>query len=311
MNCLRRFFVNQHTDLYRNIPLVLATIPTKLHYSARSQVLSNTNRTSQTPTKNDNEQHYLDIVLDNIPSPWSKKQSKDNSDTTDVFKQWIKLRNLSEEDGHMLIRLKEHIMNGGHPDFPRLTKNENNEKCLKHWTDDYFTSIDKECFQWIKKQKQLYKDKTIHPYIHWKLLQLNVTLKWTRQPLQDRDFRWIGYHDDVLNHANTAELVAESDPLFPLHSKDEPLLKFLNPFYELWHETMPQTLKQLRLINANKEPKNESYIDKDDIRGTRIIKRFDVETNEWKYYIGPKDIDQQKIDDEILCNTDKTETETE
>ena len=121
----------------------------------------------------------------------------------------------------------------------------------------------------------------------------------TREPLQDRDFRWIGYHDDVLNSPDGVDAVAESDPLFPLHSKDQPLLKFLNPFYELWYQSMPPILKQLKLINANKEPK-ESFSDKDDIRATRIIKKWNHEAQEFRYYIGPKDIDQAKIDEEVL-----------
>lgn len=132
----------------------------------------------------------------------------------------------------------------------------------------------------------------------------------TREPIQDRDFRWIGYHDDVLNSSDGVDCVAESDPLFPLHSKDQPLLKFLNPFYELWYESMPSALKQLKLMNSDKEIK-ESLTDKDDIRATRIVQKWDYEAQEFRYYIGPKDIDQSKLDQEILYNKQNDEKETE
>ena len=105
----------------------------------------------------------------------------------------------------------------------------------------------------------------------------------------------------MLNNPESVGLVAESDPLFPLHSKDKPLLKFLNPFYELWYETMPPVLKQLRLMNADQYP-TESIVEKDDVRGHRIVRKWDPERKEWRYFAGPKDVDQAKIDEEVLYN---------
>ena len=136
---------------------------------------------------------WLDILLDKPPSPWADGKSstmnatiKDKSkmDTSKEFKDWIHARTLSVKDGILLFRLKEHIMNGGHPDFPRLRYKKNKDgsdtptQCLKHMTSDYYTSIDTECLQWIKKQRKLYRNRTIHPWLQWKLEQLNVTLEW-------------------------------------------------------------------------------------------------------------------------------------
>ena len=174
MNKLRRLFVvNKTIDCYCNIRLLLAGNHSKLYFSALSAKEEFGKAGKQEPEKN-----YIDILLDNIPPSWNSTQIPEKSDTTNAFKEWIKLKNLSEQDGKMLNRLKEHIINGGHPDFPRLYKTKDGEKCLKHMTDDYFTSIDTECFEWLKKQKALYQKRTIHPWLQWKLEQLNVTLEW-------------------------------------------------------------------------------------------------------------------------------------
>ena len=51
-------------------------------------------------------------------------------------------------------------------------------------------------------------------------------------------------------------LNSECDPLFPFGYRDDSnkQLKFLNPFYEMWYDTMPNVLKQLRLMRSNAEP---------------------------------------------------------
>lgn len=178
MNRLRRFRVaNKKINYQRNVRLLISGNHGKLYFSVLEKEAFPKQKPMAQPT-------FVDILLDNIPSSWSDTQKSEKSDTTNAFKEWVKLRELSEHDGKMLNRLKQHIINGGHPDFPRLTKikidgdEKNVKSCAKHMTDDYFISIDKECFDWIKQQKQAYRDRTIHPWLQWKLEQLNVTLEW-------------------------------------------------------------------------------------------------------------------------------------
>ena len=175
MNRLKRICVsNNKTHYYRNIRLLVIGNHTKLYFSVLETEPFPRQKPSPPPT-------FVDILLDHIPATWADSQEPGKSDTTNAFKQWVKLRELSEDDGKMLNRLKEHIKNGGHPDFPRLTKKAidgDAKSCAKHMTDDYFTSLDKECFDWLKKQKKAYRNRSIHPWLQWKLEQLNVTLEW-------------------------------------------------------------------------------------------------------------------------------------
>ena len=173
MNKLSRLRVaNKYIQLYKCIRYLLTINNSKLYYSAQIQ---------QQHEEDDKERpHRLDVLLQFIPEPWDYKQRiTETSPHTESFKDWCNNRKLTEEDGIYLSKLKQHLLNGGHPDFPRITKNsETNEKTQYHMTEHYYTSIDKLCFKWIKKQKRKYQNRTIHPWIQWKLEQLNVTLDW-------------------------------------------------------------------------------------------------------------------------------------
>ena len=171
LKCLR--IISKHTYYHRNKQLFLIGI----HHNKLSHSTESKHASQDSSDDNYGDKQYIKM-LDNIPSPWSDHQNSSKSDTTFAFKEWIECRSLFEEDGKMLNRLKCHILNGGHPDFPRLLKRENSEKSLQHLTNDYYSSIDQECFKWIKKQKKLYRNKTIHPWLQWKLEQLNVSLEW-------------------------------------------------------------------------------------------------------------------------------------
>ena len=176
-----------HFSFHRQLPLHRSRcihIFNKAHFTAASTQRHEDIKATE-PPKAAQSPTWLDFLLESPPAPWvDRRVHFSNKDTSQEFKEWISARSFSDEDGKMLFRLKEHIMNGGHPDFPRLLKEKDsdgtstNTKCLKHMTSDYYTSIDSECLKWIKKQRKLYRNRTIHPWLQWKLEQMNVTLEW-------------------------------------------------------------------------------------------------------------------------------------
>ena len=220
--------------------------------------------------------------------------------------------NISDYDMIQLYKLKYHIFCGGHPDFPRIKTNE----YRFHYTDGYWNSIDTSTFKWLIKQKLLYRNNKICPYICYQLKLLNVSLEWTRYPLMDRNHKWMGIYEEVVRGQETSQhngpqCNPESDPLFPHHetNKDD-TKKYFNPFFEVWYELMPDTLKQLRLMMAKKHPReyyqnksinnddNEAcmFFENDEIRGKVMTKYYDWELKQWIITTGTKDINTEIYD---------------
>ena len=155
----------------------------------------------------------LDIPWDNNqrPNVYSKKimpnddepikQHPKNSEKylkerlSESFQKWCQRHKISLYDGLMLYRIEENSVAGRHPDFPRrhplyldeandgkniseIFDNEQGNNSFDYYTKYYWTSIDTQCFRWIQKQRILYRNNRINPWIQWKLEQFNVTLDW-------------------------------------------------------------------------------------------------------------------------------------
>lgn len=141
----------------------------------------------------------INVILENIPKPYHTVD-KNISNISPEFTNYCNKRNLEIDDGLHLHDLMHHILCGGFPDFPRtrnntfnnnedvrystkvnyniMPENERNINSLQEYTKDYWTSINTQAFLWLMKQKRLYYKREIHPWIHYKLSQLNVTLEW-------------------------------------------------------------------------------------------------------------------------------------
>ncbi|ETO13469.1 hypothetical protein RFI_23905 [Reticulomyxa filosa] len=208
---------------------------------------------TQTPVK-DEPVSRIDIMAypdetDEIEEKDIEEKNKSDEVLRLQLVQFAKKFQIAYEDALNLSKLKKYIdHDGGHPDFPR--------KSIKK--EDWDT-LDTAVFKWICKQRILYQHGQINPWIQWQMEQLNISVEWTRYPLADRHFSWIGQDQRTKGNAGTnPSRNAESDPLFPLNfSDDTQTLQFVNPGRNVVEEG--RFLKHFIVKYYNWDEKNWNY----------------------------------------------------